>query len=464
MLRVISGLVAVVACSMGMDALRADPVSILDSSFESVVVETGTANGPGAWGTGGGNGGGAGIYTPASPLPGTDGSRVARVFTRGTTGVYGALFQDIAVIEEGFYYTEFKASQEPGFEPTTSPLRVYFERVPFVSGSQAYVGGDVHAPGLTNSTTMTDLISSATVGPGSSAIGQFLRLVVVVDGDDPGVNVTDPRATYNLDAFKVFRLPLDEGAEPIELAVGDPSFESTPWSRGSGSLGSSGFVRPAAPIFANQQGDQLGYLGVRDRQGSYSALFQDVGTVQAGIYTMTLGAGYDPGFEPTSAGLVLMLEGLGTDGSKVTLGQQVINAGALSSTTLTDVSLTVNIPENSEDIGRTLRLTLVASGQDGANNPEQRATYLIDNVGLDLTAPNSVSGDFDGDGDVDGRDFLVWQRGGSPNALSSGDLALWQNQYGAGSLASVQSVPEPAAFMLACVSVVLVQIGVRWRA
>lgn len=41
----------------------------------------------------------------------------------------------------------------------------------------------------------------------------------------------------------------------------------------------------------------------------------------------------------------------------------------------------------------------------------------------------------DGDGDVDGRDFLIWQRGGSPSAadgVSSSDLAIWQSNYGAG--------------------------------
>ena len=38
----------------------------------------------------------------------------------------------------------------------------------------------------------------------------------------------------------------------------------------------------------------------------------------------------------------------------------------------------------------------------------------------------------DGDGDVDGRDFLIWQRGGSPAPISTGDLADWQSNYGAG--------------------------------
>lgn len=40
------------------------------------------------------------------------------------------------------------------------------------------------------------------------------------------------------------------------------------------------------------------------------------------------------------------------------------------------------------------------------------------------------SGDFDEDGDVDGRDFLAWQRGQSPDPLSPTDLASWQTNYG----------------------------------
>ena len=57
-------------------------------------------------------------------------------------------------------------------------------------------------------------------------------------------------------------------------------------------------------------------------------------------------------------------------------------------------------------------------------------------------------GDFDGDTDVDGRDFLIWQRGGSPNSLGAGDLALWQTNYGAGGLAAVSAVPEPSSVIL----------------
>ena len=51
-------------------------------------------------------------------------------------------------------------------------------------------------------------------------------------------------------------------------------------------------------------------------------------------------------------------------------------------------------------------------------------------------------GDFDHDGDVDGRDFLVWQRGGSPTPMSAGDLTIWRTNFGAPN-GPVRAVPEP---------------------
>lgn len=48
-----------------------------------------------------------------------------------------------------------------------------------------------------------------------------------------------------------------------------------------------------------------------------------------------------------------------------------------------------------------------------------------------------ATGDFDNDGDVDGRDFLKWQRGESPRPLSSEDLELWQEEYDSGPLAAL---------------------------
>jgi probable HAF family extracellular repeat protein len=64
------------------------------------------------------------------------------------------------------------------------------------------------------------------------------------------------------------------------------------------------------------------------------------------------------------------------------------------------------------------------------------------------------AGDFDFDGDVDGADLLVWQRGGSPTPGSPGDLAAWKATFGlvaavAAGGASSAAVPEPASLPLA---------------
>lgn len=72
--------------------------------------------------------------------------------------------------------------------------------------------------------------------------------------------------------------------------------------------------------------------------------------------------------------------------------------------------------------------------------------------------------DFDTDGDIDGRDFLIWQRGfgglatqatgdaNEDNFANSTDLAIWERQFGAGisaPLAVAEVVPEPSCFLLA---------------
>lgn len=54
-----------------------------------------------------------------------------------------------------------------------------------------------------------------------------------------------------------------------------------------------------------------------------------------------------------------------------------------------------------------------------------------------------INGDFDGDEDVDGRDFLMWQRN-----QSVGNLTDWQVRYGTGMLGAINTVPEPSTLVL----------------
>jgi hypothetical protein len=73
--------------------------------------------------------------------------------------------------------------------------------------------------------------------------------------------------------------------------------------------------------------------------------------------------------------------------------------------------------------------------------------------------PDGTPGDFDNDGDVDGRDFLAWQRGQSPSPLSATDLADWQENYGASGLSANIAIPEPSAIALALMSLILATRG-----
>jgi polyhydroxybutyrate depolymerase len=67
-----------------------------------------------------------------------------------------------------------------------------------------------------------------------------------------------------------------------------------------------------------------------------------------------------------------------------------------------------------------------------------------------------VPGDYDDDFDVDGNDFLAWQRGESPNVLSQADLDVWKANFGGGSLAAHSSaVPEPTTSALALAALCL---------
>ncbi len=54
----------------------------------------------------------------------------------------------------------------------------------------------------------------------------------------------------------------------------------------------------------------------------------------------------------------------------------------------------------------------------------------------------TVPGDFDGDGDVDGLDFLGWQ------VNDPSQIPTWQSNYGVGGLSAVSAVPEPSSLAL----------------
>ncbi|MCA9259785.1 MAG: hypothetical protein KDA61_11325 [Planctomycetales bacterium] len=82
-----------------------------------------------------------------------------------------------------------------------------------------------------------------------------------------------------------------------------------------------------------------------------------------------------------------------------------------------------------------------------------------------VTISLALPGDFDADGDVDGSDFLLWQRGGSPAPLSQADLSVWRANLGrvwadGDAVQNLEAVPEPTG-ALALASGLIAILAVR---
>ena len=123
----------------------------------------------------------------------------------------------------------------------------------------------------------------------------------------------------------------------------------------------------------------------------------------------------------------------------------------------TDQTLTVEIPLNTFDLSAGLSSANMHLGFAGTWTGD--ATVYVDRIALtDTTFIPLEDADFDQDGDIDGEDFLTWQRGLgiSGNGLRSQgdangdgnvdelDFAVWQRQLGnAPTTIDAVSVPEP---------------------
>ena len=83
-----------------------------------------------------------------------------------------------------------------------------------------------------------------------------------------------------------------------------------------------------------------------------------------------------------------------------------------------------------------------------------------DSMSLLLNSVTGLPGDFDGDNDVDGADFLTWQR----DLGDATNLGIWQDNYGTGALAAAAgaaAVPEPTSMLMMLLATAPLMAGRR---
>jgi hypothetical protein len=106
--------------------------------------------------------------------------------------------------------------------------------------------------------------------------------------------------------------------------------------------------------------------------------------------------------------------------------------------------------------------------------PQSTLTGIVEfQAFADSILPPPTSADFDGDDDVDGQDFLIWQRGvgvgtlpaqGDANgdgAVNGADLDVWKQQFAVASAPVAGAVPEPAAAALLASAALVGLLGRR---
>src|SRR4029077_2338709 len=93
--------------------------------------------------------------------------------------------------------------------------------------------------------------------------------------------------------------------------------------------------------------------------------------------------------------------------------------------------------------------------------------YYVDNVEIGtgpMPTVGGVPGDYNGNGNVDAADYVLWRKGGplqnevdTPGTVNAADYPAWRARYGnpAGAGASLDSaaVPEPSTIMLIAAAV-----------
>lgn len=253
-----------------------------------------------------------------------------------------------------------------------------------------------------------------------------------------------PLGTRQRVADVIFSPDYDDNVRAISVPIEANIFGPSPQLTGAGTSGME-FVAPGTQVGSTSQGmfslvnaDVLSPINSIWR----SSIQQSPQLIRLSVLSMQLD---DPtgAFSVTGAPSSFVLNGNQSQAINVGFHPTTPGAHEAHLTLLTDVNAEVG------QAGDTLMITLRATG---------------------LTA----NADFNMDGDIDGGDFLIWQRGlGTGSSLATGDansdglvnsadLDIWRQQFGS-SPGPLTAVPEPAslASMIGCLALIGLRKGRR---
>ena len=256
-----------------------------------------------------------------------------------------------------------------------------------------------------------------------------------------------------------------------DLVLGDGGFGAAPgWS--SFLNGAGGTFNPMDAHFPSSTGDAIplappadgvnfGYFNDGGDLGGEGFIYQDLGNIpENASYVLSVAIGNR--LDLVDEMFALRIVAVDANFISTTIGEFSGDAEfyAPAGTFLDAVA---SAPVNNAYTGQLLQIHLINTNSKAYDVETAAGLQVIfDNVRLiNLNAPKE-SADFDGDGDVDGADFLTWQRGvGSAGGREQGnangdeiidgeDLGIWEDQFGDGgdALAAATTIPEPTGAVL----------------
>jgi endonuclease I len=233
---------------------------------------------------------------------------------------------------------------------------------------------------------------------------------------------------------------------------------------------------------ANDANDTINVsLPVLDHANPSFSLLSDQNTLNYDFGTVTMGSNV-PMFQFDIANLVgtanytakLDLDSVGITGHGVKFPTDLFTFGN-GSALAAGSSLTFDAAFDTSAVGNFAATYTLNFSDENLQGATSLGSLTLNLSGSVEEAVIVNTADFDGDGDVDGRDFLTWQRGfGAGTTLQTGDangsetvdeadLLIWQEQYGQQpeELVALTTVPEPTSAGLLALCVGLGLLGIR---